>query len=108
MKSAPTHVGGYGVTPALLSGAKRNSGNQLFSEAVLKSRQDSARVKRRDARQPHAGIHREEQSAFTNSRRLRVRGNSRIDQMVPHANDLGLGEPRIHPQLFANARAEGG
>jgi hypothetical protein len=57
-----------------------------------------------DFREPHAAVHGHEQRAFPHPHRLGVGDDVRVNQRIPHLDDLGLGAALVHVQVLRHAR----
>ena len=65
--------------------------------------QDVAAAIAHDFIQPDAAIDRDEKRSFVDPRRLGVRGDVWIDQMIPNFQNLALGLPSVDAQVGQNA-----
>ena len=101
--------------PGISSHAKGNFLDEIFSKAVLQPVQDFLAAITDDFRKPRAAVHVHEQRAFVQVVRLRVRGDVRVEQLVPDFHNFDVGAARIHFQIHQNfgnnfvraARADG-
>jgi hypothetical protein len=90
------------IDEVISADAKRNSLNHIFSEAVLQAVQNFLAPITDDFRKPRAAVHVHEQRAFVQIRRLRVRGDVRVNQRIPDFDDFDFPATRIHFQIAKN------
>ena len=74
--------------------------NDGFAKAVLQALDDFLAAVADDFSQPNAAVHVHEQGAPVQIGGLRVGGDDRVNQRVPHLDDLGLGLPGVEPQIL--------
>jgi len=84
---------------ALLTNAEGNPRDEVVAEAVLEAVENFLAAVADDFREPHAAIDSDEQSALVEPGRLGVRGDVRIDEMIPDADDFGFGAASVETEL---------
>src|SRR6266536_2864027 len=84
--------------------AKGNPRDEVAAEAVLQAVEDFLATIADDLIEPGAAVHRDKQGALVQAGRLGVRGDGRVNQIVPYARDLGLGSAAVEPEIGQHTR----
>src|SRR6266480_547524 len=86
----------------VLPHAKRNPRDEIAAKAVLQAVEDFLAPIADDFTEPNAAVHGDEQCSFVQSSRLGVGSEVRIDEIVPDANDFGLGAAAVQTEPVQN------
>src|SRR5256885_3010312 len=82
----------------MLPHPKRNARDEVAAKAVLQAGEDFLAAIADDFTEPNAAVHGDEQCSFVQSSWLGVGGEVRIDEVVPDANDFGLGAAAVQTE----------
>src|SRR2546430_16388126 len=83
---------------AVLPQPKGNPRDEIAAKAVLQAVEDFLAAIADDFTEPNAAVHGDEQCSFVQSSWLGVGGEVRIDEVVPDANDFGLGAAAVQTE----------
>ena len=86
-----------------LTHAERNAGDELAAKAVVQAIQDFFSAIANDLTEPDIAVHGHKERSFAHSGRLGVSHDGWIEKFVPYFDDLGLGLPAVHSQVFENS-----
>src|SRR5687767_3680410 len=81
-----------------LADAEGNPRDHFFAEGVLEAVEDFFAAVAYDFVEPRVAVHGDEEGAFVDAGGLRVRGDVRVDQMVPDADNFSFGAPSVHAE----------
>jgi len=85
---------------------KGDPGDDFAAKAVLQAIQDFLAAVAYDFAEPDAAVHVDEECAIANAGGLGVRGDVRVEEVVPDADNFDFGALLIHAQVGKNLRDE--
>ena len=85
---------------------ERNPHDHLATETVLQAFENLFALVADDFTEPRAVVHVDEERAFVQTHRLRVRDDVRINQAIPHLHDLSVIATLFHAESNQDLRDE--